>query len=128
MQCKLYLLQSKVSYTYKEDSTRNYGLVESYKYSVGTVSDETNNTLSNAVNDSLYTYTYDTRGYITEIKCNGNESFRYYYDDLGQLIRADECEAYQTLVMEYDEGGNITSIKEYDYCLIDEYHFLYHFH
>ncbi len=101
----------KVSYTYKEDSSRNYGLVESYRYSIGTVTDATNNTISNPVNDSVYTYTYDANGNITEIKCDGYLMYRYHYDDLGQLIRIDDTETVETSLYEYDAGGNIISHK-----------------
>ena len=57
------------------------------------------------VEDTGYTYTYDDNGNITDIKVNGVLKYKYYYDDLGQLIREDNALLNKTYVWEYDKAA-----------------------
>ena len=43
-----------------------------------------------------------------------NQMTRYYYDGLNQLIREDNAWLDKTIVYEYDLGGNIQSVSEYE--------------
>ena len=54
--------------------------------------------------------TYDANGNITKIDYGNGQEIRYYYDDLGQLIREDNEITGATVLYEYDNGGNITGI------------------
>ena len=72
------------------------------------------------INDYIYQYEYDVNGNITEIsRRNKNTETTYSklqqfaYDDLNQLIRADDLAKNCTEVYEYDNGGNITSVTTY---------------
>ena len=59
------------------------------------------------------TYTYDGNGNITKIHLSTGAEYRYYYDDLGQLIREDNTTLSKTYVYEYDDAGNILTKKTY---------------
>ena len=59
------------------------------------------------------TYTYDGNGNITKIHLSTGAEYRYYYDDLGQLIREDNTSISRTYVYEYDDAGNILKKKTY---------------
>ena len=63
-------------------------------------------------NDDIYDYTYDSKGKITKIAKDGNET-TYTYDDLGQLIREDNRAKGYSYVYTYDNAGNITTKKTY---------------
>ena len=66
-------------------------------------------------------YTYDSRGNIETIDWGLSISpepfwhWKYYYDELNQLIREDDQRQGKTITYSYDAGGNITSRKEYPY-------------
>ena len=66
-------------------------------------------------------YTYDDVGNITAIteKASGSTSFNakvsYEYDALGQLTRENNVDLNQTIVYNYDNGGNIDSKEIYAY-------------
>ena len=45
---------------------------------------------------------------------NGREN-RYYYDDLGQLVREDVAGLGMTYTYTYDKAGNILSKSQYSY-------------
>lgn len=95
-----------------------YRIVEGSRGSSETGQIETNTvTIKGSENTSTteYTYTYDTKGNITEIKLGGELKYRYSYDNLGQLLREDNAVAGKTYVYTYDNGGNITSKKTYAY-------------
>ena len=64
---------------------------------------------------SAYTYSYDARGNITEVRKNGSLVASYAYDDLNQLVRENNVTANKTWVYTYDERGNILSRKTYAY-------------
>ena len=95
--------RNTVSYTYKTDSTgSNTSML------VGTYTSTVNSNAS-----TTYTYTYDNNGYITKIVDSNGKEVRYFYDDIGQLIREDnELKSY-TYTYDYDRAGNITSFKKY---------------
>ncbi|MDR1591853.1 MAG: hypothetical protein LBS16_03090, partial [Prevotellaceae bacterium] len=64
---------------------------------------------------SVYTYSYDENGNITQVNKNGSVWQQYYYDALGQLRRANDIYIYQSIFYTYDIGGNLTKIKRYYY-------------
>ena len=80
-------------------------------------------------NSTTYAYTYDGNGNITKVLSNDGTEIRYYYDNLGQLIREDvsttlyeddydftyqlKLERRKTYVYTYDNAGNITSKRTY---------------
>ena len=64
-------------------------------------------------NDTL-SYTYDDIGNIETVSKNGVLKNTYHYDALNQLIREDNVDV-NTVTYSYDNGGNITSKKEYAY-------------
>lgn len=70
--------------------------------------------------DKQTRYTYDTVENITGIQEKNSsgtyvDKSSYEYDKLGQLTRENSVEENKTRVYNYDNGGNITSIKEYAY-------------
>ncbi|MGN0178101.1 MAG: DNRLRE domain-containing protein, partial [Monoglobaceae bacterium] len=72
-------------------------------------------------NDYIYGYTYDANGNITLItrrdKRIENSTYenqqQFAYDELNQLIRADDLAKNCTEVYTYDNGGNILSVTKY---------------
>lgn len=64
--------------------------------------------------DSPYTYTYDDNGNVLSIT-QGTVSASYVYDEINQLVRANDGFANRTTTYAYDLGGNITEKKEYAY-------------
>ena len=84
------------------------GLVSQYK---STVKQSEN---GDEISSATYNYSYDDLGNITGIRNGSNEiQNKYYYDDLGQLIREDNRAKNATYVYTYDNAGNITSKKTY---------------
>ena len=73
-------------------------------------------TLSATVGEASSTlvYTYDAAGNITSVT-DGENVTRYYYDNMGQLIREDNPYSQKTCVYAYDSCGNILSRTEYGY-------------
>lgn len=73
------------------------------------------------INGYNYQYYYDLNGNITSItrqNTNNNETSattiqQFTYDELNQLIRANDLEKNCTEVYNYDNGGNITSVVTY---------------
>jgi RHS repeat-associated protein len=62
-------------------------------------------------NGKIISYTYDNNGNIETVKENNLLKYKYYYDELNQLIKE---EKYQIILVEtieytYDNGGNILS-------------------
>ena len=68
---------------------------------------------------TIISYTYDANGNIETISEGEGEekeeTQKYYYDEIGQLIRENNKKENKTIVYTYDVGGNITSKKEYAY-------------
>ncbi|MBR2617754.1 MAG: RHS repeat-associated core domain-containing protein, partial [Paludibacteraceae bacterium] len=64
-------------------------------------------------------YIYDTRGRITKntyvSDTTASQENTYEYDEFGQLIRENNKALDKTYVYEYNDIGNITLVKEYDY-------------
>ena len=73
------------------------------------------------INNYIYGYEYDANGNITKItrrdKTVANSTYetqqQFAYDELNQLIRADDLAKNCTEVYNYDNGGNILSTKVY---------------
>ena len=65
-------------------------------------------------NEDAYTYAYDANGNITSIT-RGALSATYAYDDMNQLVRANDGFANLTTTYTYDLSGNILERNEYDY-------------
>lgn len=66
-------------------------------------------TYGGTVSSEVYEYTYNSLGYITNIKKNGTTISTYSYDALGQLTS--ETVNNQIYVYSYDKAGNITQKK-----------------
>jgi RHS repeat-associated protein len=67
------------------------------------------------VNGDIYEYEYNELGKIENIMLNGVKHESYYYDDRGQLVRADSKENNLTQVIVYDTNGNILEKKSTAY-------------
>ena len=73
------------------------------------------------INNYIYEYEYDANGNITKInrrdKTIENSKYetqqQFAYDELNQLIRADDLAKNRTEVYTYDNGGNILSTTVY---------------
>ena len=61
-----------------------------------------------------YEYFYDGNGNISRIKQNGTEIARYSYDELNQLSWSADRNTGLYTQINYDNAGNITSVKEYN--------------
>ena len=94
------IFDGEINYTYVENGTTTNAQVATYSSTV------------NGTN-TTYTYTYDNKGNITKIRYTNGQEIRYYYDDIGQLIREDNTLLNATYVYNYDNAGNITSKKTY---------------
>jgi len=57
-------------------------------------------------------YTYDKVGNIQAISRAGTQIAKYYYDELGQLIREDNKDLDKTVTYTYDVGGNLITKME----------------
>lgn len=107
---------SKVHYINGNSSTNFSNTVEYTYVNSGTNTSGRIATYSSTVNgtNTTYTYTYDNRGNITKIQYSNGQQIRYYYDDIGQLIREDNPLINATYVYNYDNSGNITSKIRYN--------------
>ena len=72
------------------------------------------------ISEYIYGYTYDANGNITEISRRHKTAETAYtkqqqfaYDELNQLVRADDLVKNCTEVYTYDNGGNILSVTTY---------------
>ena len=112
-----------VSYTYDHLSRLDSRIlntlnpfVTSYEYLPGGENESTTLLVGSMQNgDTRLSYTYDAVGNIETISENGELKARYYYDELSQLIREDNKELNQTIVYQYDQGGNILIKTRYAY-------------
>ncbi|MDD2628153.1 MAG: RHS repeat-associated core domain-containing protein, partial [Clostridia bacterium] len=90
------------------------------------VTDETNpfkttSMLKDITNkDNKISYTYDANGNIETITKGEEQTQKYYYDELNQLIREDNKELDKTVIYEYDLGGNALNKIEYEYTETEE--------
>ncbi len=64
---------------------------------------------------TVYSYTYDNLGNITQIKKDGVIINEYTYDSLGQLVCEEDAVAGVTYIYTYDKSGNITKKDKYPY-------------
>ena len=107
------LLRSKTSYHGGSEVVK-----ESYVYRMPTsttVTSQVSTMTHTAANYSAtFKYRYDSNGNIVSVS-NGTNTTTYTYDSQNQLLREDNQAGGFTHVWTYDDGGNITSRKEYDY-------------
>lgn len=117
-----------VSYTYDNllrTSSRNLVISEgdkkSYLQSKYTYKDSdkfngytTNEIATENIDGLKYEYSYDFIDNIKKLIKNGKE-ISYEYDNNNQLIRENNEILNQSIIYEYDDGGNITSRKIYTY-------------
>ncbi len=71
------------------------------------------------VSDSIK-YTYDNMGNVNKIYENGKLVVRYTYDALNRLIREDNLPLDKTVLIMYDNYGNIIKQKTFAFSLKDE--------
>ena len=64
---------------------------------------------------TTYTYTYDDRGNITKIYINGGLQYSFEYDNLNQLTRENDGNAYVTYTYSYDDAGNLLTKTTYPF-------------
>ena len=88
---------NQILYTYSNYNDRTSGQVKTYQ------------SKTNKYSALTYTYTYDMDGNITRIVYSTGKEIRYFYDNLGQLVREDNGFYNRTFVYTYDNAGNITS-------------------
>ena len=116
------------TYTYDGILRRNKTVIntttpieQTYKYMVSARGNGAQTTKIEEENlgGNLYKYTYDANGNITCIMCKKGTDTAYVkqqqfaYDELNQLVRADDLAKNRTEVYTYDNGGNILSVKTY---------------
>ena len=102
------------TYSYTKNSGSTYTNTVEYTYVSGTNISNTTalvRTFESTVGgtNTTYTYTYDSNGNVTKITSSTGAEYRYFYDDLGQLVREDNTVDGVTYVYSYDKAGNITS-------------------
>jgi len=106
------------SFSYNYDSfdrvTSKYNPLYAYGYSyktgttlVSSLSIGTGISTSNQVN-TAFDYTYNSLGYITNVKKNGTTIASYGYDSLGQMISESNAATGEIYIYTYDKAGNIT--------------------
>ena len=116
------------TYTYDEILRRNSTVInttapiqQTYKYMA---SARGNNAQTTKIEEEIlggnsYKYTYDANGNITSVLLKKSTESAYTkqqqfaYDELNQLIRADDLAKNRTEVYTYDNGGNILSTTVY---------------
>ncbi len=64
-------------------------------------------TYGGTASSEVYEYTYNSLGYITNVKKNGTTIVSYSYDALGQLVREINADSGEIYVYTYDKAGNI---------------------
>ena len=95
------------NYLYRElPNFKSSNQVYSVDYIFGKKDTEHNNILG---------YSYDNMGNITAVSKDNDSKQNYQYDGLGQIVREDDKVANKSYTYTYDNGGNITSKKEYAY-------------
>ena len=98
-----YKFSLQTDYTYKSNGKAQSYLVS--EESTGYVLPSSDNVYETHV----YKYIYDDNGNITEIYDENDLLYiKYWYDELGQLVREDNRYTWLTTVWTYDDAGNIT--------------------
>jgi len=105
-------LKEKTHVFSKNLGTKTYKKEYHYDNNYRKVTDELTH-ISDYMSKSIE-YTYDNFDRIASIKMN-NKTSSYQYDDFGRLIRENNEALDKTIVYEYNNIGNITSKKVYDY-------------
>ena len=102
-----------LNYAYKNDGTRNEsGLIAQL------ISEIRMNSDTSLISTTTYNYTYDDNGNITQIAdAGGVIQNKYYYDSLGQLIREDNRALGNSYTYTYDNAGNRTLKKRFNFTL-----------
>lgn len=96
-----------------------YQYMASARNASGQTQYTTNKIQQETLGEISYRYAYDAMGNITSVsmKYAGETTFRtlqqFAYDELNQLIRADDLLRNRTEVYTYDAGGNILSVTTY---------------
>ncbi|MDP4146929.1 MAG: DNRLRE domain-containing protein [Bacillota bacterium] len=96
-------------------STGNFNYKTSFTYKRGGnggTDSTTIDTISN--NGNVISYTYDANGNIDTIT-QGDQTTKYYYNELNELREEDNGVLQQTIVYTYDTGGNILNKTVYPY-------------
>ncbi|MDW7658489.1 MAG: RHS repeat-associated core domain-containing protein [Bacillota bacterium] len=108
-------LNRTASTAIKNGSTTLYTTTIGYVPGDGTTSTRSYRVATVQNGSETLTYTYDDRGYITQVYKDANNYSQYRYDGFGQLKRENYKwggTAY-TKLFNYDVGGNITSKVRY---------------
>lgn len=71
------------------------------------------------VKDSIR-YAYDTMGNISKVYYNGELIIRYTYDKLSRLVREDNKPLDKTVMIVYDNNGNIVRQRKFAFSLKDD--------
>ncbi|MCR4710433.1 MAG: DNRLRE domain-containing protein [Clostridiales bacterium] len=98
------VVKTVIEYKEPNDTTTSYK-VSTWKNTVGGVTTNHN-------------YTYDSRGNILSVS-RGIRHASYEYNSRDQLIRENDEKSEKTVRYFYDDGGNITKKKIYDYTTGD---------
>ena len=93
----------------KNDTTKTTSAIEKV---INTVNNE----------NQEFTYSYDEFGNIDSISISKGSTIEnsYTYDKLNQLTRENNQELNKTFVYSYDNGGNLTTVKTYDYTIVED--------
>jgi len=104
-------LTVKRSFVTDPSSKKTTTLIDTYTNQRYSFSENSTTTLSQ------YQYSYDNNGNISTIKDKDGNTTRYVYDDLNQLVRADDQKSGISNTYSYDVGGNITETSAYAYTI-----------
>ena len=109
-------------------SRGNLSLATSYEYPIATGNCEHALPCEVRAGSRIYRYTYDKNGNVTAVATmedpTGTAAVSiedtFAYDERNQLIREDLESQNKTIVYDYDQGGNLISVKEYAYTIKDQ--------
>lgn len=94
-----------------------YNTTFQYAPGDGTTSTKSSRVQSVTNGSQTLMYTYDVKGFITQVRLDANNLSQYRYDAFGQLVRENYkwgATSY-TMIFAYDVGGNITSKTKYNF-------------
>ena len=109
-------------------SRGNLSLATSYEYPIATGNCEHALPCEVRAGSRIYRYTYDKNGNVTAVATMEDQTGTvavstedtFSYDERNQLIREDLESRNKTVVYDYDQGGNLISVKEYAYTIKDQ--------